>query len=140
MIAAGVFGSSRVLSSREPPEPKKEDVRYRRLTLEAGDASVSLPFHERLTVVAGVGRLERETLVSELLGALAGDRDGVHLEVEDDDGRVLEVSRTHGEPAVVRDLESAEDVSNEFIGPAGHVDVLASWHLDPKSARRLTRL
>jgi hypothetical protein len=115
-------------------------VKYRRLTLDAGDTSVSLAFHERLTVVAGVGRLERETLVSELLGALAGEREGVRLEVEDDDGCVFELARSPGGEAVALEVGSNDDVSGRIRQPDGRVDLLAASGLDTKTARRFTRL
>lgn len=54
-------------------------MRYQRLILEAGPNAVTVRFHPRLTVVAGVGRLERESLVGELLGSLGGGRGGAHL-------------------------------------------------------------
>ena len=68
-------------------------VRYERLILEAGPNAVTVRFHPRLTVIAGVGRAEREGLVGECLGALAGGRSGAHLEVVDDGGRRLAVIR-----------------------------------------------
>src|SRR3954471_12555969 len=68
-------------------------MRYQRLVLEHGNVAFTLPLHHRLTVIGGVGRGEREGLVGELLGALAGNRRGVRLEVVDDDGRRLLIDR-----------------------------------------------
>ena len=68
------------------------DVRYQRLILEAGPNAVTVRFHPRLTVIAGVGRSERDGLVGELLGAMAGGRGGAHLEIMDDHGRRLAVT------------------------------------------------
>ena len=46
-------------------------MRYQRLILEAGSNAVTVRFHPRLTVIAGVGRAAREGLVGELLGVPA---------------------------------------------------------------------
>ena len=44
-------------------------MRFERLVIEAGDNIFNLDFHNRLTVISGVGRLEREGLISELIGS-----------------------------------------------------------------------
>ena len=56
-------------------------MRFQRLLLEAGPNTVTVDLHPRLTVIAGVGELERESLVAELLAGLAGSRPGTHVEV-----------------------------------------------------------
>ena len=61
-------------------------MRVDRLVLEAAGRSVALDLHPRLTVVNGVGGVEREGLVSEFVGALGSRRSGVHLELTWDDG------------------------------------------------------
>ena len=43
-------------------------VHFERLVIEAGDDTFTLDLHPRLTVIAGVGRLEREGLITELIG------------------------------------------------------------------------
>jgi hypothetical protein len=116
-------------------------VRCSRLILEAGTNAVTVRFHPQLTVVTDVGRLERESLAGELLGALGGGRAGTHLEVAAEDGRRLAVVR----PAIgtgdrVVDLATREDVSAEFTTPGGRVDLLASVGLDRASARRRLRV
>ena len=58
-------------------------MRVERLVIEAGENTLTLDLHPRLTVVAGMGRVERESLVGELIGALGGTRPGLHLEVEE---------------------------------------------------------
>src|SRR5206468_3561958 len=68
-------------------------MRFQRLVLQSGNVAFTLPLHHRLTVIGGVGRAEREGLVGELLGALAGTRRGVRLEICDDAGRRLVVER-----------------------------------------------
>src|SRR5688572_15256339 len=75
------------------PRADHPAMRVERLVVEAGDNTFTLDLHPRLTVVAGMGRIERESLVGELLGALSGHRTGLHLEVEERSGRHLAVFR-----------------------------------------------
>ena len=116
-------------------------MRCSRLILEAGTNAVTVRFHPQLTVVTGVGRLERESLAGELLGALGGGRPGTHLEVATEDGRRLAVVRpAAGTGDRVVDLATRADVSDEFTTPGGRIDLLASAGLDRASARRRLRL
>lgn len=115
-------------------------MRYERLVIEAGDRTFTLDLHPRLTVIAGVGRLERESLAGELVGALAGSRPGVHLELVQDSGRRLAVFRPRGGRPLVVDVNEAVDVSAEFTGAAGRVDLLAGTGLDLRGARHSMRL
>lgn len=112
-------------------------MRFQRLLLEAGTSAVKVEFHPRLTVVAGVGELERKSLINELVRGLGGSRPGTHIEVVDDAGRRLGLVRsTSGAPDQVYDLETRTDVTEEFRGPDGSVDILAHLGLDLESARR----
>jgi len=116
-------------------------VRYQRLILEAGDNAVTVRFHPRLTVVAGVGRQERDMLITELLGSLAGGRPGAHMELVDDGGRRLALIRpANGGADRVLEVDTGDDVSHEFFGPGGHPDLLARLNLGTASARKLCRL
>lgn len=116
------------------------EVRYQRLILEAGDNAVTVRFHPRLTVIAGVGRQERELLITELLGSLSGGRPGANLELVDDGGRRLALIR----PAVggerVLDVETGEDVTEEFVGDNGRPDLLSHLGLTLSQARQQCRL
>lgn len=115
-------------------------MRFQRLILEAGPNAVTVRFHPKLTVIAGVGRAERESLTAELLGALAGGRGGAHLEVVDDHGRRLAIIRPEtGEDRVV-ESETGRDVTSEFMGPDGRVDLLHHLGLTLEAARRRVRL
>ena len=70
-----------------------------RMVIEAGRHTIALDLHPKLTVITGVGELERESLAGELLGALGASRPGVHVELTTDDGRHLAVFRpTNGRP------------------------------------------
>lgn len=115
-------------------------MRYQRLILEAGPNAVTVRFHPKLTVIAGVGRAERESLAAELLGALAGGRGGAHLEVVDDQGRRLAIIRPEtGEDRVV-ESETGRDVTSEFMRPDGRVDLLHHLGTTLDAARRRARL
>ena len=116
-------------------------MRYQRLILEAGDNAVTVRFHPRLTVIAGVGRQERDILVTELLGSLAGGRPGAHLELVDDGGRRLALIRpANGVADRVLEVDTGDDVSHEFLGAGSTPDLLARLGQTPASARRLCRL
>jgi hypothetical protein len=114
-------------------------MRVERLVIEAGENTLTLDLHPRLTVVAGMGPVERESLIGELIGSLAGTRAGLHVELEDRAGRHLAVFRpTNGRHRVV-DVDQARDVSSELTGPDGGCDLLATLDLDSRSARQLMR-
>jgi hypothetical protein len=114
-------------------------MRVERLVIEAGENTLTLDLHPRLTVVAGMGRVERESLVGELIGALGGTRPGLHLEIEERSGRHLAVFRpTTGRHRIV-DVDRARDVTAEFTGPSGDCNLLDKLALDSRSARRLMR-
>jgi hypothetical protein len=112
-------------------------VRLQRLVLHAGgdDDVFALDLHPRLTVVSGAGRLEREGLVNELLGALGSSRPGVHLELTDDRGRDLAVFRPAGARHRVVDVGVGADVTAEFER-GGAIDLLAAAGVAPGTARR----
>jgi hypothetical protein len=128
-------------SSSPHPPPMLEYVRYERLVIDAGrDKTFALEFHPRLTVVTGVGRAEREALMSELVGTLSNSRAGGHLEVTDDRGRHLAVFRPHGGRHLVVDIDAGTDVSAAYRTPEGAVDLLAVEGLDQQSAKRKMRV
>lgn len=108
--------------------------------IDAGADRYTLDFHDRLTVIAGVGRLEREGLVNELVGALGNSRSGVHLEMASDAGNRFAVFRPEGARHRVIAVETAEDVSVGFTGPDGSIDLLARAGLDIRSAKRKMRI
>jgi hypothetical protein len=114
-------------------------MRVERLVIEAGENTLTLDLHPRLTVVAGIGRVEREGLVGELIGALGGSRPGLHLEIEERSGRHLAVFRpTTGRQRIV-DVDRASDVTAEFVDADGGCSLLTRLGLDSRSARRVMR-
>lgn len=116
-------------------------MRFHRLLLEVGGSTVTLEFHPRLTVVSGVGPLERESLVTELVGAMATSRPGTHIQVVTDEGRRLGVMHptTMSADRVV-DLDTQRDVTGEFVRDDGRVDLLAPHGLTVAGAMRVCRL
>jgi hypothetical protein len=118
-------------------------MHYERLVLEAGGNAVTVRFHPRLTVIAGVGGDERELLLTELLGGLTGGRPGVHLDLQDDSGQRIGVTRRPrpGHDRVV-ELDSGEDVTEQFAAAAAgrRLDLLAAMGLSAEEARLRCRL
>ena len=113
-------------------------MRLTRMVIEAGRHTIALDLHPRLTVITGVGPLERESLAGELLGSLGPSRPGVHVEVSTDDGRNLAVFRPTDGPARLVDVARAADVT-----PAdsdGGVDLFAQHGLDLATARRALKV
>jgi hypothetical protein len=115
-------------------------VRYERLVIEADENTFTLELHPRLTVIAGVGRLERDGLVSELVGALGSTRAGVHAEIVADSGARFAVFRPVGSRHRVVSIDNASDVSDRFRNAAGEIDLLARAGLDGRAAKRRLRL
>lgn len=115
-------------------------MRYERLVIQAGSNSFSLSLHPRLTVIAGVGEIEREGLIGEFVGALGSSRSGVHAELVQDDGQHLAIFRPEGARHRVVDIDSATDVSRDFTTIDGRIDLLDRAGVDRARARRRLRL
>jgi hypothetical protein len=114
-------------------------MRVERLVIEAGENTLTLDLHPRLTVVADMGKVERESLVGELIGSLAGTRSGLHVELEERAGRHLAVFRPSNGRHRVVDVDRARDVTADLTGADGGCDLLGRLGLDTTSARRLMR-
>ena len=119
---------------------RKDSMRFDRLVIEADENTFSLEFHPRLTVIGGVGRLEREGLITELVGSLSSSRAGVHAEIVADNGNRFAVFRPFGARARVIDVEASADVSSRFADDEGNIDLLSVAGLDARSAKRRLRL
>jgi len=115
-------------------------VHVERLTIEAGDDAFSLELDPRMTVIAGVGPLEREGLVNELVGALGSGRSGVHLDIATDAGSRYRIMHPTDGPARVVDLQRSRDVTDAFRDDRGEVNVLAQAGIPVAEARRVMRL
>lgn len=115
-------------------------MRFDRLVIEADENTFSLQFHPRLTVIGGVGQLEREGLITELVGSLSSSRAGVHAEIVADNGNRFAVFRPFGARARVIDVEASADVSARFADEEGNIDLLSVAGLDARGAKRRLRL
>ncbi len=115
-------------------------MRIDRFVLAANGRSVALDLHPRLTVLTGLGDLEREGLIGELIGALGHRRSGVHVELTADDGTPLAVFRPEGGTHRVVDVARGVDVSEAHRSPTGEIDVLAPTGLGVAMAKRLMRV
>jgi len=113
-------------------------VRLQRLVVGSGAHTLAADLHPHLTVIGGVDASGREALVGELLGAFAGARPGVHLEVQVG-GRDLAVFRPATGRHRVIDTASVADVTAEHTGPDGEIDLFASLGVDRAAARRAMR-
>lgn len=113
---------------------------FERLAIDAEADTFNLDFHDRLTVITGVGHLEREGLINELVGALGDSRSGVHLEMASDAGNRFAVFRPEGARHRVIAVDTAEDVSATFTTPEGDIDLLSKAGLDVRSAKRTMRI
>ncbi len=109
-----------------------------RMVIEAGRHTIALDLHPRMTVITGIGDIERESLAGELLGGFGPSRPGVHLEVRTDDGRHLAVFRpTTGRPRLV-DVGRAVDITPPDA--EGGVDLYAQHGTDLATARRTLKV
>lgn len=112
------------------------DVHFERLVIESGDNSISFDLHPRLTVISGLGQMERDGLVNEFIGALGNSRSGVHLELMADNGHRFAVFRPTGAEHRVIDVDERVDVTSQFTDIDGQIDLLSRAGLDPRRARR----
>lgn len=115
-------------------------MHFERLTIEAENAEYSLDLGRHMTVIAGVGSLERDGLINELIGALGEGRSGVHLRLSSDAGTRFTVSRPVGKPHTVVDSDNALDMTGSFTTGDGRVNLLERSGLAVESARSAIRM
>jgi hypothetical protein len=115
-------------------------VRYERLEIQGGTSPVSLALHPRLTVIAGVGSVERDELVDGLIGTLGGTRTGIKAEITLNRGRRLAVIRPQIGRNCVVDMDIASDVTQEFTTGDGQIDLIGLGEFGLHRARRRMRL
>lgn len=115
-------------------------MHFERLVIETGERTFSLPFAERVTVIGGMGELEREGLLTELVTALGPGRAGVHVDLASDAGARYTLYRPANGRHRVIDNETRHDVSEAFETASGSIDLLAKAGLDVRAARRQMRV
>lgn len=113
-------------------------MKFERLVIEAGDQTFSLDLHPSLTVIAGVSQIERDGLVTELVGALGTGRNGVHVEITSDSGKRFAIFRPSGARHRVVDVDAARDVTAEFCDD-DQIDLLARAGLTVREAKDAMR-
>lgn len=71
-------------------------MRFQELVLRIPGEELRVRFHEQLTVLSGIGILERQALSDALVGALTGDTDDASLTYVDWTGRTVRLVATGG--------------------------------------------
>lgn len=114
-------------------------MRIARVELATGNETVELHLHPRLTLVTGLGRLEREALAAEVLGAISSGRPGLSVDIVADDGRCLEVRRPLDGAASVTDSGSQHDLTDRFRDTRGGttIDVLGALGVNRAAGHEL---
>jgi hypothetical protein len=74
-------------------------MRLEELVLRTPGDEFRVRFHEELTVLSGIGMLERQALADSLLGALTGDAENTVLTYIDREGRTVEILSVGGTAA-----------------------------------------
>jgi hypothetical protein len=115
-------------------------VHFERLVIESGSETFTLDLHPRLSIVAGVGQLERDGLINELVSALGSGRSGVHLELGSDAGTRYTIFRPVGGRHCVVDIDHTHDVTEAFRAPDGTVNLLDRAGLNERNAKRKMRI
>lgn len=108
-------------------------MRLSRLVLETNQNRVSLQFHPRLTVLAGVPAPVRAHLVDEILGGLTGDRAGVHLELFNGADRRITVVRPRQGEHQVTAPDDKIDLTEDYRNATGRIDVLDRYGITPRA-------
>ncbi len=123
-----------------PSRVETTNVHFERLAIEAGETTFSVSFHDALTVIAGVGRLEREGLITELISSLGPGRAGVHVELRSDAGNRYAIFRPAGSLHCVVDVDGSEDVTDAFRARDGRINLLDRAGLTLPAAKRAMRI
>jgi hypothetical protein len=111
-------------------------VLVERLIVEGEGTAASVDFHPRLTVMGGMPADARAAFAGLMAGALHGTARGVHAEVVDDAGRRLVVLRPASGPHRVIDVATSSDVTAQFRGFDGRIDMLTG----PYGRATITRI
>lgn len=71
-------------------------MRFDELILRDTEGEPRVPFHPELTVLCGLGKLERRALVQSILGSLVGGRESTTLRFADAAGQAVTVASQEG--------------------------------------------
>ncbi|NNF54540.1 MAG: hypothetical protein HKN03_08875, partial [Acidimicrobiales bacterium] len=101
---------------------------------------MEMRLHPRITVVTGLGQLERDALTAEIATALGPGRPGLNVELLEDSGRILLVERPiDGEGRIV-DALNHDDVSDSFRTANGSVSIAGALGVARNDLRSFIRL
>jgi hypothetical protein len=94
-------------------------VRLHRIELltagSSADTAVDLPFHHQSTVIAGLGRLEREALTTEVIAALGTGRAGLSADLSTQNGQRLAIRRPLADDPRIFDVDTDIEVTDQFM-------------------------
>ena len=102
--------------------------------IEAGSDTFSLDLHPRMTVIAGVGKAEREGLITELIGGLGRGRSGCTSRSRRMPAPAMPSSDLRGPATASSTSTTATDVTAQFT-TGDHLDVLGAGRADPVRRR-----
>lgn len=102
-------------------------MRLSRLVLETESNRVALQFHPQLTVLAGVPAPVRAHLVTEMVGGLTGEREGVHLELTSSASRRITIVRPRDGEHRAEAPDEHLDLTEDYRGSSGRIDVLERY-------------
>lgn len=105
-------------------------MRFDELSLRIPGDELRMRFHDKLTVLTGIGALERQALIEGLLGTLTGTaRQSTALSYRDDEGRRVHVTR-----------DSDGRVTSTFDDGTAAPDLVAGLGFDATSLNQLCRV
>ncbi|MGI9602823.1 MAG: hypothetical protein ACR2QE_13130 [Acidimicrobiales bacterium] len=82
-----------------------------------------------------MGQEGREVLLQQLIASMTGGLKGAHAEIRTDQGHKLTVVRSAKVPDMVIDTDRTTEVTEQFTGADGVVDVMGVWGMDATMAR-----
>src|SRR5438270_3149141 len=100
MFAVG----SSLRTARSTPSQESAPMRLEQLILRIPGDEFQVRFHEHLTVLSGIGLLERQALADSVMGALTGGAENAVVTLRDHTGRPIEIV-CRGGAAVARYLD-----------------------------------
>jgi hypothetical protein len=115
-------------------------MRIDRLEVATSTDTMEMRLHPRITLVSGLGQLERDALTAEIAAALGTGRPGLNAELLEDTGRILMVQRPIDGPSRVIDALNEEDISEFFRTEDGSISIAGALGVDQDDLRSFLRL
>ena len=125
---------------KQPPDPADTSVvQLERLVIDSGEHTFAADFHPRFTVIGGLGHAARTALAGEVIESLGGAKPGVHLELETRERSLTVFRPVTGRHRVI-DTGSVDDVTDDYLGNDGSIDLFAALGVDRTLGQRAIRL